>query len=347
MEAVPATRHGGHPEAQLTCTPKFLLSLNAFRTYQNVELGLTANTLEAYRRDLLRFGAFLHRRAVDEWDALTPELIQDHLVEQSELGHKETTLARRVVALRMWLRWLHLTHQMAADRTARIELPKTWQRLPRALSQAQTAELVTSPDADHPLMLRDRAMLELFYASGLRVSELCSLRAGDVNLSAAYVRCMGKGRKERVTPVGRTALDAIEAYQQHLRPRLVQVGLNRGRWKPPLSRTLAATLPLFLSRTGGPLERTAVWQLVRREATRRGLPGKISPHTLRHCFATHLLEGGANLRVVQELLGHACISTTEIYTHVQTRRLLEIHARFHPHGSENPAHRSAQTESAP
>jgi integrase/recombinase XerD len=333
MDAVSTPRQGSRRDGQASCTPRFLRSLDGFRTYQNVELGLAANTVEAYRRDLLRFGACLHRRGVDDWDVLTPELIQDYLVEQSALGHKETTLARRVVALRMWLRWLHLTHRMAAERTALIELPKTWQRLPRVLSQAQTAALVTSPDADHPLMLRDRAMLEMFYACGLRVSELCSLRAGDVNLSAAYVRCMGKGRKERVTPIGRQAINALEAYQEHLRPQLIQVGLDRGRWKLPLSRTVAATLPLFLSRTGGPLERTAVWLMVRREATRRGLPGKISPHTLRHCFATHLLEGGADLRVVQELLGHASISTTEIYTHVQTRRLLEIHARFHPHGS--------------
>jgi integrase/recombinase XerD len=270
---------------------------------------------------------------VTSWDAIDPQLIQDFLVEQADLGHKETTLARRVVALRMWLRWLHETRQIRDDLTALIELPKKWQRLPHVLNLDRTAELVTAPTADQPLGLRDRAILELFYASGLRVSELCGLRVGDINLTAGYVRCMGKGRKERVTPVGQAARDAIEAYLEHQRPKLVEAGLDRGRWPTPLPKRVAPTIPLFLTRTGGPLERTVVWRLVRREATRRGIPGKVSPHTLRHSFATHLLEGGADLRVVQELLGHANIATTEIYTHVQTKRLQEIHARCHPRGA--------------
>ena len=316
------------------CTPGFVRTLDDFRVWQNVELGLAANTLEAYRRDLLRFGAFLRRRGVDEWVRISPDLIQDYLVEQSELGHKESTLARRVVALRMWLRWLHLTRRLPEDRTALIELPKRWQRLPQTLNLERTADLVTSPDTSSPLGLRDRAMLEMFYACGLRVSELCALREGDVNIDGAYVRCMGKGRKERVTPIGRMALNALQAYLTGGRPKLIEKGQQHGRWPTPLSRAAAATLPLFLSRSGGALERTAVWDMVRREARRRGIAGKVSPHTLRHSFATHLLEGGADLRVVQELLGHASISTTEIYTHVQTRRLQEIHARCHPRGAD-------------
>jgi len=328
-------RHRGKPrDANLVGTPKFEQSLDGFRVYQNVELGLSANTIEAYRRDLRRFGAFLRRKGVDDWSQLSSQLIQDYLVEQSALGHKETTLARRVVALRMWLRWLFHTRQIADDWTAVLELPKRWQRLPETLNLDRSVELVTSPDPDHPLALRDRAILETFYACGLRVSELCGLRAGDVNLAAGYLRCMGKGRKERVTPIGRHALDALEAYQEHLRPKLIEQGQRHGRWKTPLSKAAAAALPLFLSRTGGPLERTTVWRLVRREAQRRGIVGKVSPHTLRHSFATHLLEGGADLRVVQELLGHADISTTEIYTHVQSKRLQEIHARCHPRGAE-------------
>jgi integrase/recombinase XerD len=316
------------------CSAAFAHALDGFRVYQNVELGLSTNTVEAYRRDLLRFGEFLHRRQIDDWARLTPELVQEYLVEQSELGHKETTLARRVVALRMWLRWLHLTHQVAEDRTSLIELPKRWQRLPETLSLDRTVDLVTSPDPESPLGLRDRAILELFYASGLRVSELCGLREGDVNLDGAYLRCMGKGRKERVAPIGSKAREALERYLADLRPKLIAAGQERGRWKTPLSKSATAALPLFLSRTGGAMERTAVWLLVRREAKRQGIVGKVSPHTLRHSFATHLLEGGADLRVVQELLGHASISTTEIYTHVQTRRLQEIHARCHPRGAD-------------
>lgn len=328
-----STRPRARKASTHVCTPAFLKSLDTFRTYLNVELGLSANTLQAYRRDLERFGDFLRRRGVDDWNTITHEVVQGYLVEQSGLGHKETTLARRVVALRMWLRWLHLTGQIHQDRTALIELPKKWQRLPETLTLDRTDELVTSPDTDRPLGLRDRAILELLYACGLRVSELCGLRAGDVNLTAGYVRCMGKGRKERVTPIGRKALDALEVYLEKARPKLLETGMQRGRYERPVTKRVAATLPLFLSRTGGPLERVAVWQMVRREATRLGIPGKVSPHTLRHSFATHLLEGGADLRVVQELLGHADVSTTEIYTHVQTQRLQEVHARCHPRGA--------------
>lgn len=347
MNAVSRVKRRLFPGAEPAGSAKFGQSLDGFRVYQNVELGLSANTIEAYRRDLKRFGAFLRRRNTDDWERITPEVIQDYLVEQSSLGHKETTLARRVVALRMWLRWLHITKQMTEDRTALVELPKKWQRLPATLNLDRTVELITSPDLDRPLGLRDRAMLEMFYACGLRVSELCGLREGDVNLLAAYVRCMGKGRKERVTPIGRKALDALEAYLEHSRPRLLQKGQQRGRWKTPLSKALAATLPLFLSRTGGPVDRVAVWQIVRREARRRGIKGKVSPHTLRHSFATHLLEGGADLRVVQELLGHASISTTEIYTHVQTQRLREVHARCHPRGAEQMKKAKEQPQNGP
>ncbi len=328
----PKSRQPGAREGD--CTPDFIRSLDGFRTYQNVELGLSGNTVEAYRRDLCHFGAFLHRQGIGDWSRITPDVIQQYLVELSSRGHKETTLARRVVALRMWLRWLHLMKQIAEDRTSLVELPKRWQRLPETLNLDRTVDLVTSPDLDSTLGLRDRAILELFYACGLRASELCGLREGDINVDGAYLRCMGKGRKERVTPIGRKALEALEAYLRDLRPQLLQTGLERGRWKVPLTRAVAATLPLFLSRTGGPLERTAMWDLVRREAKRQGMAGKVSPHTLRHSFATHLLEGGADLRVVQELLGHASITTTEIYTHVQTRRLQEIHARCHPRGAD-------------
>ena len=335
MSAVhsPGRQPGAAETTKPVCTPRFEQSLAGFRVYQNVELGLAASTVEAYRRDLRRFGAFLHKREIDDWSRLSPELVQDYLVEQSALGHKETTLARRVVALRMWLRWLYLVREIPRDFTSLVELPKRWQRLPLALNLDRTAELVTSPDLDHPLGLRDRAILEMFYACGLRVSELCGLREGDVNLAAGYVRCMGKGRKERVTPIGSQARDALEAYLAHARPKLLEEGAQRGRWKTPMTRALRATVPLFLSRTGGPIERTAVWRMVRREAKRRGIIGKVSPHTLRHSFATHLLEGGADLRVVQELLGHVSISTTEIYTHVQTKRLREIHDRCHPRGA--------------
>ncbi len=324
-----------HPKAaDHRCTPVFEASLSAFHVYQNVECGLAANTIQAYRRDLRRFGDFLRRRSIDTWTAIKPQIVQGHLIELTDAGYCESTIARHVVAIRMWLKWLHETKQIPGDLTTLLEAPKCWKRLPRTLNLDRTVELVTSPDLDQPLGPRDRAMLELFYACGLRVSELCGLRLGDVNLGVGYVRCMGKGRRERVVPIGRMARDAVEAYLEHLRPKLLQRALENGRVETPLTEKLRAALPLFLSRNGGAIERTAVWRIVRRQARLCGIMGKASPHTLRHSFATHLLEGGADLRVVQELLGHVSVNTTEIYTHVQTHRLRELHARCHPHGKE-------------
>jgi integrase/recombinase XerD len=317
---------------QHSCTPAFEASLEAFHVYQNVECGLAANTIRAYRRDLRRFGDSLRRQSIDNWAAVTPQVVQRHLVELTDAGYVEATIARHVVAIRMWLRWLHETKQIPENLTTLLESPKRWRRLPQTLNLDRTAELVTSPELDHPLGLRDRAILELFYACGLRVSELCGLRDRDVNLSVGYVRCMGKGRRERVVPVGQKARDAIQAYREHLRPKLLERAVASGRVQAPLTCKSRAALPLFLSRNGGAIERTAVWRIVRRQARRCGIQGKASPHTLRHSFATHLLEGGADLRVVQELLGHVSVNTTEIYTHVQTSRLRELHARCHPHG---------------
>jgi len=325
--------------AACVCGPEFERSLRDFRRYQQVECGLSANTLAAYGRDLRRFGDFLRRNDLAAWDRIDHVLIQRYLVELSAGEFQETTISRHVSALRMWLKWLHLTRQIPADVTTLLELPKCWKKLPATLNLDRTAELVTSPDLTEPRGLRDRAILELFYSSGLRVSELCGLTEGNLSLPAGYVRCLGKGRRERVVPVGRQARDALEAYLEHERPKLLQRALESGRCPGPLTLKSRLSQPLFLSRTGGPIERTAVWRMVRREAIRRGIPGKVSPHTIRHSFATHLLQGGADLRVVQELLGHVNIGTTEIYTHVDTRRLCEIHARCHPLGAENLAAR--------
>ena len=316
------------------CTPAFHQSLDDFRIYQRVECGHSEHTVSAYRRDLLKFGDFLRRRSIDDWSRLTYELTQDFLLEMLKREYRETTLARHVVALRVWLRWLHETHRVPRDLTTLLELPRRGHPLPHFLNQPQARDLVTSPNGAEPLDLRDRAILELFYACGLRVSELCGLSANDVNLVGDYVRAFGKGRRERIVPLGGKARDAIEAYVEHLRPTLLLTALRTGRLKQALTPQLARTLPLFLSRTGGPLERSGVWRLVRKAALRTGLRGHVSPHTLRHSFATHLVEGGANLRAVQELLGHVDISTTEVYTHVSVQRLRQVHERCHPRGAE-------------
>lgn len=347
----------GAPQPQ--CTPAFEALLREFRIYQQVECGHSPRTLEAYQRDLRRFGDFLRRRGLDEPRTITPQHVQEHSIELNRREYCEATLARHMVAIRTWLRWLQASRRLENDLAGLIELPRRRHRLPQTLNLERTHELVISPDLRRELGLRDRAILELFYASGLRVSELCGLNGADVNPTVGYVRCMGKGRRERVVPIGRPGRDAIEAWLTHGRPRLLlrwarrngdalparndgprlAAGGRDAEHPPPLpSRPLtpraAAAAPLFLSRTGARIERTAVWRLVRRESLRCGLRGRVSPHTLRHSFATHLLEGGADLRVVQELLGHASVATTAIYTHVQTKRLLEVHSRFHPHGQE-------------
>jgi integrase/recombinase XerD len=334
------------PASRAVLSPAFRDSLDAFRTYQNVECGLSPNTLAAYRRDLRCFGGFLFRRGIDDWERITPLLLQQYMVELTRRGLSSSSAARHVVSIRMWLRWLFHIGRTSSDAGALLELPKRWRRLPHTLSRRRTAELVTSPDPEHRLGLRDRAMLELFYACGLRVQELCSLAERDVNLSLRYVRCMGKGRRERIVPLGQKASEALQAYLTETRPALLRRSPHDALNAAPLTPRVTARLPLFLTRSGGPLERTAVWRVVRREARRRGLAGKVSPHSLRHSFATHLLEGGADLRVVQELLGHVSVSTTAIYTHEQTDRLRHVHASFHPHGT-SPARQPGAPDGKP
>jgi integrase/recombinase XerD len=218
----------------------------------------------------------------------------------------------------MFLRYLVSTAQVSRDITDALDSPRRWQRLPHLLSREKTLSLLTGLDVDDVLYARDRALLELLYASGLRASESASLRVSDVNVRIGYLRCFGKGSKERIVPVGRPALDAIETYLAALRPKLVQLGGG------------VISDALFLSGRGHALDRTAVWRIVKRAARRAGLAGKVSPHTLRHSFATHLLAGGADLRAVQEMLGHVSIVTTQIYTHVDADRLKAVHKKFHP-----------------
>lgn len=325
---------GPRRPVQPPCSPEFEQALAGFQLFQKVECGLSPKTIEAYGRDLRGFGAFLLRIGLRDLTRVQPKAPCDYVAELSREGYRDATLARRLSALRVFLKWLRDTRRIEADLVTLLETPKRWRKLPHTLNVDRVAELVSSPDLERPLGLRDRAILELFYSSGLRVSELCGLCGRDVQRSAGYVRCIGKGRRERVAPIGAAALAALAAYEAESRPGLLLLGVQAGRVAAPLTPKTAMSAPYFLSRTGGPIERTAVWRLVKREAKRRGIPGKVSPHALRHSFATHLLEGGADLRVVQELLGHADVSTTQIYTHVQTKRMKEVHRRYHPHGRD-------------
>ena len=279
------------------------------------ERGLARHTLAAYARDLAGFVRYLLRRAVRDAGAITASEVRGHLVELSERGLSARSQARALAAIRGFLRFLVLRGVLRDDPAAQLSIRRPPGRLPRTLAAGEVGALLAQAGGDDARGLRDRALLELLYACGLRVSEAIGLRGAQLNLQAGFVTVLGKGGKERVVPLGRPARAALEEYLARDRPRLL-----RGRPSPFV----------FLGPQGRPLSRQAVWKLVRRRALAAGLGRRISPPTLRHTFATHLLGGGADLRIVQALLGHADIGTTQIYTHVESQRLREVHRRHHP-----------------
>ena len=289
--------------------------LDAFLNYLTIECGLSSNTLSAYRRDLREFVDGLMVEGLGGPQQVDPGVVQRHLVALHERGLAVASIARHLVAIRMFLRYLFAQGAMSRDVAGLFDSPRQWQRLPKVLSRQDVEQLLAAPQRDDPLYLRDRAILEMLYGTGLRAAELVGLRCEDVNLQVGYVRCLGKGMRERIVPIGRHALQAVKDYLMQLRPRLV---------KTP------AVTTLFLSRAGRPLDRHNLWRRVVKHATQAGISRRVTPHLLRHCFASHMLAGGADLRVVQELLGHVSVVTTQIYTHVDRDRLKAIHARFHP-----------------
>jgi len=277
------------------------------------ERGLAENSLHAYRRDLESVEAFLKPRGRTLTTAAADDL-RAYLQGQTRDGRSTKTVARRYAALRVFLKFLLAEGHDVGPRLQQIERPKPERSLPKVLSRAQVNQLIAAPDPKSMLFARDVAILELLYASGLRASELCDLKLRDTNLQVGCVRVLGKGMKERIVPLGKAAGQAIGRYLLDCRPRL--------------ERTPSELL--FLSRTGKPLERVGLWMLIEKYGRKSGLLKSISPHVLRHCFASHLLSGGADLRVVQELLGHSDIATTQIYTHVDQTRLKAVHEKYHP-----------------
>ncbi len=293
------------------------LLIDRFINYLLVEKGLSKATLESYSRDLLRYAGFLAgsgRPTVSESDTA---LILKHLIDLRAQGLGTRSRARHLVSLRGFYRFLTQEKLLSTDPSKLIDLPKTGLTLPEVLSVEEVRRLLNAPESRNPQGVRDAAMLEVLYAAGLRVSELVGLKLQDVHLDAGFVRVMGKGSKERVVPIGQYAREKLLFYLGHGRNPLLQ---NR---PSPF---------LFIARAGRPITRQGFWKLLRRYAKAAGLVKNITPHSLRHSFATHLLEGGADLRAVQVMLGHADISTTQIYTHVANDRLREIHRRFHPRG---------------
>ncbi len=309
------------PSTQTQSVSEKLLTLplgravKSFLDYLTVEAGLAENTVLGYGRDLKGFLEFCKSEKISRIEHLKPTLIQNYLQTLAKSSKAESSMKRCVVAIRMFLRFAKLTGRLENDFTELLEGPKLWQRLPTIANKQQVIDLLNAPCPEEPFYLRDKAILELLYATGLRAAELAGLKTSDLNLDIGYLRCLGKGRRERVVPVGRAAIAASADYLKNLRPKLAKSESSDF---------------LLLSRTGLPLGRIEIWRLVKKYAARAGMPGKLTVHTLRHCFATHLLTGGADLRSVQEMLGHVDIATTQIYTHVDQERLRSIHKKFHP-----------------
>ena len=297
--------------------------IESFLHYLCVEGGLAGNTIMSYRRDLRRFCTFAELNDLTLPNQITPQTATafvkwlSHPVEGDHAKLSEATIARHVVSLRMFMRYHKLMGNTDNDLCDLMESPRTWQRMPRVLTKEQAASLVSAIDSKDSLYLRDKALLELLYATGMRASEAAALNLNDINLTMGYLRCIGKGNKERVIPIHKYAIDVLHDYIQNLRTDLTErTGCRK----------------LFVSKSGRELSRIEVWRIVKKAAAKAGLPGKVTPHTLRHCFGTHLLQGGADLRSVQEMLGHADLSTTQIYTHINHEHLRNIHKKYHPMG---------------
>ena len=287
----------------------FAQPLQAFLDGLAVERGLSVNTIDAYRRDLTHHLHFLGGQDVEDLSGVEESQLIVYLGRLRRGGAAPATVMRKMSALRTFYRYLMREEAIAADPTSNLPSGRLLRRLPSVLSVEEVGRLLAQPDTGTRRGLRDRAMLELLYATGLRVSELVGLGRGDINLDLGVVRCIGKGSKERIVPVGRPAIEAVRAYLDSRRD---------------------AAPPLFMGNKGQPITRVAVWRIVRRYARGAGIRAPISPHALRHSFATHMLEGGADLRSIQELLGHVNIVTTQIYTHVSIDHLREVHRAYHP-----------------
>jgi integrase/recombinase XerD len=306
-----------------------------FLGYLTVEGGLSANTILAYGRDLKRFLEYCKSRRISRLEQIKPVLIQNYLLQLSRQESSENSIKRGLVAVKMFLRFAKGSGLIKEDVAAVIESPKVWMRLPVVCNKKQVLDLLNAPSRQEPFYLRDKAMLELLYATGVRASELAGLKCSDLNLDIGYLRCLGKGNRERVVPVGKAAISTVKEYLEKLRPELACRGGDLSRRSPRHSRQAkpgseAKTDFLLLSRTGRRMSRIEIWRLVKKYAYRAGMPKNLTAHTLRHCFATHLLAGGADLRSVQEMLGHVDIATTQIYTHVDHERLRAVHRKYHP-----------------
>lgn len=288
-----------------------------FLDYLVVEKGLSEKTVASYRIDLSQYFSYLRSNGVEKVSAEDMPLIIGHLSEMEKASLSSRSRARHLAALRGFYRFLVQEEVLVEDPSRRIDLPKIGLKLPEVLSVEEVDRLLAAPDTTEPSGVRNAAMLELLYAAGLRVSELVTLRRHDVNTEACFLKVMGKGSRERIVPIGLHAKAKLDFYLDTARPLLL-----KGR----------ASVHLFVARAGKPMTRQGFWKILKKYAGESGIRKQISPHSLRHAFASHLLEGGADLRSIQMMLGHADISSTQIYTHVARKHLQEIHEKYHPRG---------------
>ena len=291
--------------------------VEGFRDYLALEAGHSAHTVENYLRDIRRLVQFAEMRRAKTPGAVTRTMLRDFVFTLKDLGLSPATIRRQVSATHTYFGFLIGEGHLDLDPSDRLETPRKGRALPEVLTVKEVEAMLAAPSADHPLAWRDRALLELGYGAGLRVTELCTLCLNDLLLGDGLVRVFGKGGKERLVPIGRKLIGPVSIYLNQTRPMLDR-GKSEGR--------------VLLNARGGPLSRVGAWGIIKRVADAAGIKRRVTPHTLRHSFATHLLEGGADLRAVQEMLGHVDLSTTQIYTHVDREYLRSVHRQFHPRG---------------
>jgi len=289
--------------------------IDTFMNYLSVEKGLAGNTISSYRRDLNFYVDFLEKNRVSALSLSSKNDVINFMLNQKDAGIAANSVSRRLTAIRVFYRFLAREKILKTDPTSLIDSPKLWKKIPEALSLAEIEALISQPNLRYIQGIRDRAILEVMYATGMRVSEAVNLKVDGVNLDIGFIRCIGKGNKERIIPLGKKAIESIQRYLENSRPKFLKTK------ESPF---------LFISRLGAKISRQSFWKLIKKYALSAGIKKPMKPHILRHSFATHLLERGADLRSVQEMLGHSNISTTQIYTHINKDRLKAIHRSFHP-----------------
>lgn len=289
--------------------------IKEFMDYLSVERGLSKNTLESYSRDLNKYAGYLKKKGISNLEKVKRPDIQDFMMGLKDGKLNASSIARNLVAIKVFHRYLTSQRLLKEDVTSVIETPKLWKTLPDVLDLKEVEAILGRPNMRLKQGLRDKAALELMYATGMRVSELVNLKLTDLHMEMGFLRCIGKGQKERIIPIGSKAKEALQKYLEKARPKFLKKGSSNA---------------LFLTRLGKPMSRQTFWMLIKHYVKDARIKKRVSPHTLRHSFATHLLQNGADLRIVQELLGHTNISTTQIYTHINKERLKQIHQKFHP-----------------